>query len=196
MRGPDVSSNVEANLPSPEMDQSHAGPNQDGYQGAELLFRAAFRSTGGWKVMPRSIHPLSRRAVLLSLASGAAWHGPSGGSVAPANRNKINCSGPRTDGTSVSVNGAARGERSQFVVSSLEIGRRLCEAWGGDEFGYSYTYTLAGQPNGVSIDTETGILSSSRHSALARIVLRSASRTREPQRKLRDSPAHYLCGRA
>ena len=32
------------------------------------------------------------------------------------------------------------------------------EAWGGDEFGYSYTYALAGQPNGVSIDAETGIL--------------------------------------
>jgi hypothetical protein len=66
-----------------------------------------------------------------------------------------------TDGTSVSVNGAARWlEQSQFVVSSLDIGRvGYVEAWGGDEFGYSYTYTLAGQPNGVSIDTETGILS-------------------------------------
>lgn len=30
---------------------------------------------------------------------------------------------------------------------SLEIGRvGYVEAWGGDEFGYSYTYTLAGQP--------------------------------------------------
>jgi hypothetical protein len=56
--------------------------------------------------------------------------------------------------------GAARWlAQSAFVVSSLETGRiGYLEAWGGDEFGYSYTYALSQQPNGVSVDPETGIL--------------------------------------
>jgi len=50
--------------------------------------------------------------------------------------------------------------QSTFVASSIETGRvGYVEAWGGDEFGYAYTYSLAGEPTGVSIDSETGILS-------------------------------------
>jgi hypothetical protein len=50
-------------------------------------------------------------------------------------------------------------EQSTFVVSSLETGRiGYIEAWGGSEFGYSYSYTLSGQPAGVSVDRDTGAL--------------------------------------
>ena len=111
--------------------------------------------------MPRSIHPLSRRAVLLSLASGAAWHRSVRARFRRSgeSKSKSTAPGPGDRWHLVSVNGAARWlEQSQFIVSSLEIGRVGYVERGGDEFGYSYTYTLAGQPNGVSIDTETGIL--------------------------------------
>jgi len=114
-------------------------------------------------MMPSSSHAFSRRTVLLGLASGAAWRESVwADSIDPANRRASQPQSiPATDGKSAGVNGAAQWlEQSQFIVSSLETGRvGYMQAWGGDEFGYSYTYTLAGQPNGVSIDAETGILS-------------------------------------
>ncbi|KYG66678.1 hypothetical protein AZI86_06430 [Bdellovibrio bacteriovorus] len=49
---------------------------------------------------------------------------------------------------------------SSFTVSSLEKGRiGYLEAWGGDEFGYSYSYTLTGAPTGLTVDAETGMMS-------------------------------------
>jgi hypothetical protein len=49
---------------------------------------------------------------------------------------------------------------SAFVASSLETGRiGYIVAWGGNEFGYAYTYALSGAPAGVTIDPDTGILS-------------------------------------
>jgi hypothetical protein len=48
---------------------------------------------------------------------------------------------------------------SAFVVSSLETGHiGTLTAWGGDEYGYAYTYTLSGAPAGVAIDADTGRL--------------------------------------
>jgi hypothetical protein len=75
--------------------------------------------------------------------------------------------GPAAESTSVaenpqgSLSGAARWlEQSTFVASSLETGRvGYLEAWGGDEFGYAYSYALLDQPHGVSIDADTGMLS-------------------------------------
>jgi hypothetical protein len=58
--------------------------------------------------------------------------------------------------------GAARWlSQSTFVVSSLETGRiGYVVAWGGDEFGYAYTYALDGsQPGGVTVDVDTGVIS-------------------------------------
>lgn len=47
-----------------------------------------------------------------------------------------------------------------FVASSLEAGHvGYLEAWGGSEFGYAYTYTLSGQPPGVTVDADSGELS-------------------------------------
>src|SRR5258708_95819 len=113
--------------------------------------------------MPGLTRALGRRAVLLGLAAGVAWYDSVGAdSLGPANRGANELpSTPATDGNPAGANGAARWlEQSEFVVSSLETGRvGYVEAWGGDEFGYSYTYSLAGQPRGVSIDAETGILS-------------------------------------
>jgi|UPI00048925EC hypothetical protein len=51
-------------------------------------------------------------------------------------------------------------EQSTFVASSIESGRiGYIEAWGGDDFGYSYSYKLSGEPKGLSVDGDTGILS-------------------------------------
>ena len=46
-------------------------------------------------------------------------------------------------------------------VSSLDTGRLgYAVAWGGNEFGYAYTYALDGtQPAGVTIDADMGVLS-------------------------------------
>jgi hypothetical protein len=50
--------------------------------------------------------------------------------------------------------------QTSFIASSLETGRvGYVEAWGGDEYGRAYTYALSGQPGGVTIDGETGMLS-------------------------------------
>src|SRR6516165_6340062 len=59
------------------------------------------------------------------------------------------------------VTGAAKWiSPSTFVASSLETGRiGYIVAWGGNEFGYAYTYALSGAPAGVTIDADTGILS-------------------------------------
>ena len=49
---------------------------------------------------------------------------------------------------------------SAFVASSLETGRiGYIVAWGGNEYGYAYTYAVSGAPAGVTIDADTGILS-------------------------------------
>ena len=49
---------------------------------------------------------------------------------------------------------------SAFTASSLETGRiGYIVAWGGNEYGYAYTYALSGAPAGVSVDVDTGILS-------------------------------------
>ena len=105
---------------------------------------------------------VNRRSVLAGLASGASWLGSAwADSIAPENQRGNEPRPDSADSEGVGVKGAARWlEQSQFIVSSLETGRiGYLEAWGGDEFGYAYTYTLSGQPDGVSVDTETGILS-------------------------------------
>jgi hypothetical protein len=63
--------------------------------------------------------------------------------------------------TTNAVSGAAKWiSPSAFVASSLETGRiGYIVAWGGNEFGYAYTYALSGAPAGVTVDTDTGILS-------------------------------------
>jgi hypothetical protein len=68
--------------------------------------------------------------------------------------------------------GAARWlEQSTFVASSLETGRvGYLEAWGGDEFGYAYSYAFVGQPGGVSVDADTGILSIAKPLKVGRYV--------------------------
>jgi hypothetical protein len=49
---------------------------------------------------------------------------------------------------------------SVFIASSLESGRiGYIVAWGGNEYGYAYTYALSGAPAGVAIDVDTGMLS-------------------------------------
>jgi len=49
---------------------------------------------------------------------------------------------------------------SPGAVSSLDIGRiGYITAWGGNEYGYAYTYALRGQPAGLSIDADTGVMS-------------------------------------
>src|SRR5690242_17346137 len=49
---------------------------------------------------------------------------------------------------------------SAFVASSLETGGiSYIVAWGGNEYGYAYTYALSGAPAGVTIDVDTGMLS-------------------------------------
>jgi hypothetical protein len=59
------------------------------------------------------------------------------------------------------VTGAAKWiSPSAFVASSLEGGRiGYIVAWGGNEYGYAYTYALSGAPAGVTIDVDLGILS-------------------------------------
>ena len=48
---------------------------------------------------------------------------------------------------------------SAFVVSSLETGRiGYIVAWGGNEYGYAYHYSLSGAPANVTIDADTGML--------------------------------------
>src|SRR6266478_2524810 len=112
--------------------------------------------------MPGMMSRVSRRAILAGLASGASWLGSAwADSIEPENW-RGNEPGPNpVDSEGVGVKGAARWlEQSQFIVSSLETGRvGYLEAWGGEEFGFAYTYALSGQPDGVSVDTETGILS-------------------------------------
>jgi hypothetical protein len=58
------------------------------------------------------------------------------------------------------IQGAARWlAQSSFTMSSLETGRiGYLDPWGGDEYGYAYTYALSGQPTGVVVDADTGIL--------------------------------------
>ena len=49
---------------------------------------------------------------------------------------------------------------SPGAVSSLDVGRiGYIAAWGGNEYGYAYTYALRGQPAGLSIDADTGVMS-------------------------------------
>ena len=45
---------------------------------------------------------------------------------------------------------------SPGAVSSLDTGRiGYITAWGGNEYGYAYTYALRGQPTGLSIDADS-----------------------------------------
>jgi hypothetical protein len=48
---------------------------------------------------------------------------------------------------------------SAFVASSLETGPiGQIVAWGGNEYGYAYHYSLSGAPANVTIDADTGML--------------------------------------
>jgi hypothetical protein len=50
--------------------------------------------------------------------------------------------------------------QSTFVASSLESGRiGYVDAWAPSQLAGTYVYSLVGQPNGVSVDRETGALS-------------------------------------
>ncbi len=112
--------------------------------------------------MPGKMNRVSRRAILAGLASGASWLGSAWADAIAPEIQQGNEPGPGpVVGEGIGVKGAARWlEQSQFIASSLETGRiGYLEAWGGDEFGYAYKYALSGQPRGVSVDTETGILS-------------------------------------
>jgi hypothetical protein len=122
------------------------------------VFRPVVEGEGVLGVTQR----LSRRAVLAGVAAGGTWLGSLPvGSIEPASRGADDPDLERaTDGEDANVGGAARWlQQSQFIVSSLETGRvGYLEAWGGDEFGYSYTYVLSGQPEGVTVDADTGML--------------------------------------
>src|SRR6266404_6426434 len=112
--------------------------------------------------MQGTMNRVSRRAILAGLATGASWLGSVwADSIKPENWRGNEPEPDPADGEGVGVKGAARWlEQSQFIVSSLETGRvGYLEAWGGDEFGFAYTYAVSGQPDGVNVDTETGILS-------------------------------------
>jgi hypothetical protein len=64
-------------------------------------------------------------------------------------------------GTDGDTGAAKWTSKSAFVASSLEGGRiGYIVAWGGNEYGYAYTYALSGAPAGVTIDVDLGILSS------------------------------------
>src|SRR5215475_15083173 len=102
----------------------------------------------------------SRRALLkgtvalgLTLAAGGAR----GQSVVVINAN----GSVSTNATlAANPNAAHWVSPSAFVASSLETGRiGYIVAWGGNEFGYAYTYALSGAPAGVTIDRDAGILS-------------------------------------
>src|SRR6516225_115725 len=87
----------------------------------------------------------------------------------------LTASAPRAGGQSASVvvineNGSVSSNAnigaakwispSAFVVSSLETGRiGYIVAWGGNEYGYAYHYSLSGAPANVTIDADTGMLS-------------------------------------
>ncbi|MDD5674307.1 MAG: hypothetical protein PHC61_09095 [Chitinivibrionales bacterium] len=48
---------------------------------------------------------------------------------------------------------------SAFVAAPSETGRiGYLEAFGGDEYGYAYTYSLTGQPTALSVDADDGML--------------------------------------
>lgn len=105
------------------------------------LPRGAFATSalgGAWEFLPPKLGLFTRRA-LFGLAAVFSF---------------ASCSGPVTAG------GAAGWlAESTFVASSLETGRiGYLEAWGGDEYGYSYRYYLSGQPSSLSADAETGML--------------------------------------
>jgi hypothetical protein len=54
-------------------------------------------------------------------------------------------------------NGAQWISPSTATISTLEAGQLFnINAWGGTEYGYSYTFTLSGAPAGVTIDSDTG----------------------------------------
>jgi hypothetical protein len=58
------------------------------------------------------------------------------------------------------LSGAPWLTQSTFVASSLETGRiGYLDAWGPDQLSGSYVYGLIDQPNGVTVDRETGVLS-------------------------------------
>jgi hypothetical protein len=92
-------------------------------------------------------------ALGLTLTAGA---GPAHGQSAPVV--VINESGTVS---SNATSGAAKWiSPSAIVASSLETGRiGYIVAWGGNEYGYAYTYALSSAPAGVTIDADTGILS-------------------------------------
>src|SRR5215475_12680515 len=72
----------------------------------------------------------------------------------------VNADGSVSTSATASVGAAKWISPSAFVASSLETGRvGYIVAWGGNEFGYAYTYALSGAPAGVTIDADTGILS-------------------------------------
>jgi hypothetical protein len=104
------------------------------------------------------MYSLSRRAVLAGLASVAAGLEFAGiGYSGPQNGH----SDPQLDKATGSDNGAAQWlVESKFVASSLETGRiGYIVAWGGSEYGFAYTYALSGQPSGVTVDSDYGMLS-------------------------------------
>jgi hypothetical protein len=104
---------------------------------------------------------VSRRAILAGFAAAASWLASARGASIELDGTGKKLGPNQVDGEGVGVKGAARWlEQSQFIVSSLETGRvGYLEAWGGDEFGFAYTFALSGQPAGVTIDADYGMLS-------------------------------------
>ena len=78
---------------------------------------------------------------------------------------------------------------SRFVVSSMEAGPvGYLEAWGGSEFGYAYSYSIADAPAGVTVDADTGMLSVTTPLAAGTYAFRTSVRNRGDISEAADFP--------
>jgi hypothetical protein len=115
---------------------------------------------GGESKLPDAEHGMGRRAFLGGFATGAAWLATGPGTVSSRAGDTEGDSGvfPIQD-VAGAVGAAGWLAQAQFTVSSLETGPiGYLLAWGGDEIGHSYRYDLSGQPVGLAVDRQTGLL--------------------------------------
>lgn len=78
---------------------------------------------------------------------------------------------------------------SSFTVSSAETGMvGYLEAWGGSDFGYSYSYALANAPTGLSVDPDSGMLSLATPVAAGTYSLTATVKNRKDTTKVANFP--------
>jgi hypothetical protein len=78
---------------------------------------------------------------------------------------------------------------SRFVASSMETGPiGYLEAWGGSEFGYAYSYSISGAPEGVTVDADTGMLSAATPLAVGTYAFEASVRNRGDTSEIADFP--------